>query len=809
MTQKIKSLFFLASVILLTGLLFCGQAYSQIRSKTTNKNDPDYISLGMYYFDAWYPKPGPGWPGPDPWMYNNGVRNIHINMRTDFPEREPFLGWYDQTEPGIVEQQVDWMINYGIDFIVFTFIYQAGYTYEQMIKQSAGLFKYLESPRRGEIDFAILWCYPGFPEDKDAWDRIVNYWLDNFLLRPEYKRIDGKPVIFLWRNFNNDALNAGFASAAEMLDRAKELARKRGINDLYFVICITPPTQGQYDEALITGVNAITTYNWPQSSDYSKSKPDYYWEITDFYKRPLGWQRFLNMPEVANGQIPFFLPLLAGYDTRAWGRDVECFSTPDEFEAHLIDGRDRILANPAQTMRTAVICAWNEHGEGSVVEPTKKYKFEYLERIMKVFRGMSINNVTPDTGVRGLTLNLTATGVGFQNGATIKLVSGSTVINGTGATQSGTTAITASFALPAGIADGTKFDLTVTNPNSDYVTKTQAVTVYNALTVTDFTPLNTNVGNVLITVNGTGFINGYSKIILKNASNESQTIIPSTTSVSATQIAGTFTVTSSGTWKVYVRAYDNGPEYAATANMIIAANTAYNLFAYEGAEITFTVISKDSAQSMGKMIILERTFSEDLTVDVKQNSSLAPADSHVRELSHTNVGVIIDAQGKKPEREIELRIPYNNSDITGMNEESLVISRYDEEKNVWIPIKSKVDSENKQIIAYIDKISVYAIMGTANVVKAFENMKYYPNPLQPSKGLNYSRMHFSNIPAGTRIKIYTMLGQIVKDLEADASGMAVWDGKNNAGAKAASGVYIVYMKDGSGNEKRIKIAVER
>jgi len=94
-------------------------------------------------------------------------------------------------------------------------------------------------------------------------------------------------------------------------------------------------------------------------------------------------------------------------------------------------------------------------------------------------------------------------------------------------------------------------------------------------------------------------------------------------------------------------------------------------------------------------------------------------------------------------------------------------------------------------------------------VKAFENVKYYPNPLQPSKGPSYAKMNFANMPAGTRIKIYTMLGQVVKDLEADASGTAVWDGKNNAGEKAASGVYIAYMEDGSGNKKRIKIAVER
>ncbi|MCL1971607.1 MAG: glycoside hydrolase family 97 catalytic domain-containing protein [Endomicrobia bacterium] len=227
-----------------------------------------------------------------------------------------------------------------------------------------------------------------------------------------------------------------------------------------------------------------------------------------------------------------------------------------------------------------------------------------------------------------------------------------------------------------------------------------------------------------------------------------------------------------------------------------------------GETITFPVISKDGAQSTGMLIVPAKTFSADVKIDAKQHGSLAPADSNVRELQHTNIGVIIDAPGK-PEKEMELRIPYNESDITGMNEDTLVIARYDAEKNVWVPLKSKVDGENKQIIAYIDKVSVYAIMGTINTAKAFENMKYYPNPLQPSKGLNYAKMNFSNIPAGTRIKIYTMLGQVVRDLEADASGMAVWDGKNNAGAKAASGVYIVYMEDGNGNKKRIKIAVER
>ena len=431
--------------------------------------------------------------------------------------------------------------------------------------------------------------------------------------------------------------------------------------------------------------------------------------------------------------------------------------------------------------------------------------------IFFVREDMSISNVTPDIGIRGTTLSLTAAGTDFQSGATIKLVSGSSVINGTVITRSGTTGITAAFALPpSSMASGTKFDLTVTNTNGDSVTKPQAVAIYNALTVTSFTPLTANIGNTVnVTVNGMGFINGYSKIILRNTSN-SQTITPSITSVSATQIAGTFTApASTGTWKVCVAAYNNGPEYSAASNMTIWNVTAHDLAAYEGRTIEFPVISKNGVKNTGKMIISERTFSEDVTIQVQQYSNLAQADSYVRELKHINIGVHIDAHGKKPEREIELRIPYNESDITEVNEDGLVISRYDEEKNAWVPLKSKADKVNKQITVNLDHLSIFAIMGTVNTANAFEDVKYYPNPMRPSKGLNYSRMHFSNMPAGTQIKIYTMLGQTVRELEADASGMAVWDGQNNAGEKAASGMYIVYMEDGDGNKKRIKVAVER
>ncbi|MCL2800114.1 MAG: M6 family metalloprotease domain-containing protein [Endomicrobia bacterium] len=90
---------------------------------------------------------------------------------------------------------------------------------------------------------------------------------------------------------------------------------------------------------------------------------------------------------------------------------------------------------------------------------------------------MAIHSVTPEVGIKQIKLNLSATGTDFQSGATIKLVSGATTLTGTNITQSGTTKITASFAIPSTVVHGAKFDLTITNPSGDYLTKPQAVTV--------------------------------------------------------------------------------------------------------------------------------------------------------------------------------------------------------------------------------------------------------------------------------------------------------------------------------------------
>jgi hypothetical protein len=83
--------------------------------------------------------------------------------------------------------------------------------------------------------------------------------------------------------------------------------------------------------------------------------------------------------------------------------------------------------------------------------------------------------------------------------------------------------------------------------------------------------------------------------------------------------------------------------------------------------------------------------------------------------------------------------------------------------------------------------------------------KAYPVPFNAKFG----SMTFDNLTPDATVKIFTIAGQLVRNVDDSAGhGKAFWDGKNDSGKPVASGIYIVLVKDANGT-KKIKIAVEK
>ena len=74
----------------------------------------------------------------------------------------------------------------------------------------------------------------------------------------------------------------------------------------------------------------------------------------------------------------------------------------------------------------------------------------------------------------------------------------------------------------------------------------------------------------------------------------------------------------------------------------------------------------------------------------------------------------------------------------------------------------------------------------------------YPNPFNATTAIVYSLPNIGVQPAGIRLTIYNLLGEVVKVLveEKESAGrhIAYWDGRDEGGSPVASGVYFYRLQ---------------
>lgn len=177
-------------------------------------------------------------------------------------------------------------------------------------------------------------------------------------------------------------------------------------------------------------------------------------------------------------------------------------------------------------------------------------------------------------------------------------------------------------------------------------------------------------------------------------------------------------------------------------------------------------------------------------------------------LTPTGVAVNISlTPSVAPVRQLTLTVPYRPSDIAGLDAARLVLAWYDPAGNIWAPLPSVSDTANNTVTGFLARTGIFQIMQTSPAA-SLADARIFPNPFSPSLGHQF--VQFTNMPPRARVRIYTLAAGLVRELNADTGGVAVWDGTNSFGARAASGVYIVLLQTGDGSQKRVvKIAVER
>ncbi|MEB0010060.1 glycoside hydrolase family 99-like domain-containing protein [Glaciimonas sp. GNP009] len=327
----------------------------------------DY-QVGVFYFPGWK-NHQPHAPADNPW-----------DRLKAFPDKEPALGWYDEGADNVMHQQIDWMNKYGINFVVFDWYFGIG----QHVYLEHALAAFMRAPNRDKLKFSILWAnHDGMPKSHDDWLVMVRYWVKYYFPRPEFMRIDGRPVVYI---FSADELKKqaeSFGSTTkELLESAQTIARENGWPGIDFVAGSGANVPMISSYAKTSGYAAFSAYNYHQGPD-TPAQSHSYTELDRGYREH--WQRFSE-----KGNLPLIVPMTSGWDKRPWGGSSDAehdksISTPQEFRKHLEVAKSFMDSHVALTRRMGVICCWNEFGEGSYIEPTKKMGFSYLEQVQDVF----------------------------------------------------------------------------------------------------------------------------------------------------------------------------------------------------------------------------------------------------------------------------------------------------------------------------------------------------------------------------------------------------------------------------------------
>ena len=312
------------------------------------------FDVGMYYF--------PGWATYRQWA-----------VLDEFPERRPILGYYREGDPEVADWQIKWMLEHGVTFIVYDWYWSAGGR-----QLEHGIHKAFFNARyHDKIKFCLLWANHNAPGTSSAEDmvNVTNYWLDNYFLRPDYFKIDGKPVVVIFSP-NRFTEDMGVEGVKKAFDKSREMAKAKGLPGIYFVSC-SVPNPSQLKQLEQEGYDALSGYNYPGAGDKGQWVAPYDWMVT-------GYKDIWN---AIAGQtaLPYFPVAEPGWDSRPWhgpGARIRTGKTPEKFKQMLLNAREFL---EKRTPKVILIEAWNEFGEGDYTEPHQEFGFGHLDAIREVF----------------------------------------------------------------------------------------------------------------------------------------------------------------------------------------------------------------------------------------------------------------------------------------------------------------------------------------------------------------------------------------------------------------------------------------
>jgi hypothetical protein len=376
------------ALVLLIGQFIDKVTANELTAQPSLPADNKEVLVGVNYFAGWWPELPNKWHG-------QGWKIDQPDWRTQFPERIPTLGEYN--EQATMDREIIAASKHGVDFFAILWYYPRPGTKETQHapKLNRGLQQFIASPEAGRMKFCIEYCNsPRFSaETEEQWAECIPIWLE-LMKHPSYLRVDGRLVFkvhgvteFLRANNNDIDL------CRRRLDTLRKAVRDAGLGEMILGVGVsgqTPPLGKKWPPDLL--FDFTSTYMCvPEIEERPEEYP----------YAALAAQARETLASRVQDPLPWMPYLAAGWNPRPWTyakapphyQRFFSFPTREEFTDELKNLKASLkkhstLGLPKKdgtTRKAFTIYAWNEFGEGGIVAPTTGSGTMMLEAIREVF----------------------------------------------------------------------------------------------------------------------------------------------------------------------------------------------------------------------------------------------------------------------------------------------------------------------------------------------------------------------------------------------------------------------------------------
>ncbi len=366
--------------------------------------------LFAYYFPNWHQDPrNDEWftPGWNEWDLLKDATPRYPDHRQP---RTPLLGEFDESDPQVMDTQIELATRYGIDGFLFDYYwYQDGPFLQKALDEG-----FLKASRRQDLGFALMWAnhalvniFPSHNLDgsgpllaagdigRGPFEDMARHVTDAYFSQPNYYLVENRPFLSI---YDLETLVLGLGGIPQTLDALHwfgSLARTKGFAGIHLDGVVRGenelPGSTTFSDpvALLSelGFDSATSYVWIHHAPANEiGFPAADWDKV----RRLAFESYERI--AASSAIPFHPNVTVGWDSTPRTDQTMRFDageypwipaadpTPEQF-AEAISGALDFVERHQAPHPLVTINAWNEWTEGSYLLPDTVRRYGYLDAL--------------------------------------------------------------------------------------------------------------------------------------------------------------------------------------------------------------------------------------------------------------------------------------------------------------------------------------------------------------------------------------------------------------------------------------------